>query len=98
MSRVKLRVLEESPICQMTEYPAIAITQKTQVNSELLLLCTGLLSSAEARGVKNQVSGHRAWRIEHQRCEPLLGRTRFSVLLTITRDPCKLEDRNFDRR
>ena len=40
VSRAKLRVLEESPICQMTECPAIAITQKTQVNSELLLLCT----------------------------------------------------------
>ena len=40
----------------------------------------------------------RAWRIEHQRCEPLLGRTRFSVLLTITRDPYKLEGRKFDRR
>ena len=41
MSRVKLRVFEKSPICQMTECLAIAITQKTQVNSELLLLCTG---------------------------------------------------------
>ena len=41
VSRVKLRVLEGSPVCQMTECPAIAITQKTWVNSELLLLCTG---------------------------------------------------------
>ena len=41
VSTVKLRVLEESPICQMTEHPTIVITQKTQVNSELLLLCTG---------------------------------------------------------
>ena len=56
-----------------------------------------ILSSAEACGVRNQVSGHLAWQIEQQRCEPLLGRTRFSVLLTITRDPCKLEGRKFDR-
>ena len=41
MSRVKLRVLEESTICQMTGCPAIAITQKTQVNSELLLYVQG---------------------------------------------------------
>ena len=32
--RVELRALEESPVCQMIECPAIAITQKTQVNSE----------------------------------------------------------------
>ena len=47
VSRVKLRVLEESPICQMTECPAIVITQKTQVNSELLLLCTGKNDKSE---------------------------------------------------
>ena len=41
MSRVKLKVLEESSICQMTECPAMAITQKTQVNSELLLYVQG---------------------------------------------------------
>ena len=41
VSRVKLRVLEECSICQMTECLAIVITQKTQVKSELLLLCTG---------------------------------------------------------
>ena len=41
MSRVKLRVLEESPICQMTGCPAIAITQKTPVNFELLLYVKG---------------------------------------------------------
>ena len=41
VSRVKLRVLEKCSICQMTECPAIVITQKTQVKSELLLLCTG---------------------------------------------------------
>ena len=41
VSRVKPRVLEESPICQMTECPAIAITQKIQVNSELLLYVQG---------------------------------------------------------
>ena len=29
---------------------------------------------------KNQVSGHRAWQIEQQRCDPLLGRIRFGVL------------------
>ena len=55
-----------------------------------------LLSSVEARGVKNQGSGHLAWQIEQRRCEPLLGRTRFSVLLTLARDPCKLEGRKFD--
>ena len=31
MSRVKLRVLEECSICQMTECPAIVISQKTHV-------------------------------------------------------------------
>ena len=41
VSRVKLQVLEEYSICQMTQCLAIAITQKTQVKSELLLLCTG---------------------------------------------------------
>ena len=41
VSRVKLRVLEECSICQMTECLAIMITQKSQVKSELLLLCTG---------------------------------------------------------
>ena len=41
VSRVKLRVLEGSPVRQMTECPAIAIIQKTRVNSELPLLCTG---------------------------------------------------------
>ena len=33
--------MEESPICQMTECPAIATTQKTQVNSELLFYVQG---------------------------------------------------------
>ena len=37
----KTSSLEECSICQMTECPAIVITQKTQVKSELLLLCTG---------------------------------------------------------
>ena len=41
VSRVKLRVLEECSICKMTECLAIVITQKTQVKSELLLLCAG---------------------------------------------------------
>ena len=41
VSRVKLRVLEECSVCPMTECPAIVITQKTQVKSELLFLCTG---------------------------------------------------------
>ena len=41
VSRVKLRVLEESPMCRMTVCPAIAITQKTQVNSEVLLYVQG---------------------------------------------------------
>ena len=41
MSRVKLRVLEECSICQMTECPAIVITQENQVKSKLLLLFTG---------------------------------------------------------
>ena len=44
MSRVKLGVLGECSKCQMTECPAIVITQKTQktqVKSELLFLCTG---------------------------------------------------------
>ena len=41
MSRVKLRVLEESLICQIIECLAIVITKKTQVNSKLLLLCAG---------------------------------------------------------
>ena len=41
VSRVKLRILEECSICQMTECPAIVITQKTQVKSKLLLSCTG---------------------------------------------------------
>ena len=41
MSKIKLRVLEESLIRQMTECPAIAITLKTQVNSELLLHVQG---------------------------------------------------------
>ena len=43
VSRVKLRVLDECFICQMTECPAIVITQKTQVKSQLLLshVCTG---------------------------------------------------------
>ena len=36
MSRVKLRVLEECSICQITECLAIVITQKIQVKSELL--------------------------------------------------------------
>ena len=40
VSRVKLQVLEECSICQMTECPAIVITQKTQVEYELLFLCT----------------------------------------------------------
>ena len=61
-----------------------------------------VLSSAEARVVGNQVSGHSAWpEIEHQRCEKnTFWRTfvRFNVLLTINLDPCKLEGRNFDRR
>ena len=38
VSKVKLRVLVGSPVCQMTECPAIAITQKTRVNSEISLL------------------------------------------------------------
>ena len=37
VSRVKHLVLEECSICQMAECPAIVITQKTQVKSELLL-------------------------------------------------------------
>ena len=40
VSRVKLQVLEECSICQMTECPSIVITQKTQVKYELLFLFT----------------------------------------------------------
>ena len=41
VSRVKFRVLEKCSKCQITECSAIVITQKTQVKSKLLLLCTG---------------------------------------------------------
>ena len=41
VSRVKLPVLEECSIRQMTECPAIVITQKTHVNSKFLLFCAG---------------------------------------------------------
>ena len=41
VSKVKLRVLEECSIRQMTMCLAIVTTQKTQVKSELLLLFTG---------------------------------------------------------
>ena len=41
VSRVKLRVFEKCSICQITECPAMVITHKIQVKSELLFLCTG---------------------------------------------------------
>ena len=41
VSSVKLRVLEESSICQMTEYPAIVITQENSGEFRAIALCTG---------------------------------------------------------
>ena len=60
-----------------------------------------VLSSVEARGVRNQVSGiEHVAKVRASARKNTFWRTfvRFSVLLTITRDPCKLEGRNSDRR
>ena len=59
-----------------------------------------VLSSTDARGVRNQVSEHRAPKVRASARKNTFWRTSvrsFSVLLTTTRDPYKLEGRNFDR-
>ena len=64
----------------------------------------GIEHGAKRRPKFQMLVSESPYEIEQQRCEPLLRRTRFgvfvrfSVLLTITRDPCKLEGRNFERR
>ena len=54
------------------------------------------------RGSRSQepISGHRAPKVRASARKNTFWRAfvRFNVLLTITRDPCKLEGRNFDRR
>ena len=84
------------------------VTKKTHQNENPCKVCKAFqftnqkvwkafLSPTEARGARKPVSGHPAWRIEHQSPVPASARKnkfqhtfiRFSVLLTITREQAR---------